>query len=126
VSDVATTKVDQSPQRPREAKEHRHLANPALYDVLVRQAQLERRITTLEELVAAAQVVTPTPEGVAELGICARVRDTVNGGPNERKQSERPDNGFLRFAIGRRQIDSAGGIVRFGAGLPGPGARSRQ
>jgi hypothetical protein len=120
VSAIAATKVDQSPQRLREAGEHGRLAgNPALYDVLVGQAQLERRIRALEELLATAQV-SPTPDGAAEIGTCGRVRDTV-GGPT-REQRERPDGGILRFAIGAREVDSAGGIVRFGLGRPSPAA----
>lgn len=39
--------------------------NPALYDVFVEQAWLERRIAALEERLAAAQVVEPAPDGSA-------------------------------------------------------------
>ncbi len=63
-------------ERMREARDDGHLAdNPALYDVLVEQAQLERRIATLEEQVAAAQIVAPARKGVAAIGTSVRVRD---------------------------------------------------
>ena len=52
-------------ERLREAREDGHLAdNPPLYDLLVEQAQLERRIATLRAQLAAAQVVVPTADGV--------------------------------------------------------------
>jgi hypothetical protein len=66
-------------ERLREARSDGHLAdNPALYDVLVEQAQLERRISTLEEQVAAAQVVAPARKGVAAIGTSVRVRTSLS------------------------------------------------
>ena len=53
--------------------------NPPLYDVLVEQAQLERRIATLEAQVAAAQIAVPSASGVAEIGTSVRVRDIASG-----------------------------------------------
>ena len=67
-------------ERMREARADGHLAdNPALYDVLVEQAQLERRIATLEEQVAAVQIVAPAPKGIAAIGTSVRVRDIALG-----------------------------------------------
>jgi transcription elongation factor GreA len=67
-------------ERMREARDDGHLAdNPALYDVLVEQAQLERRIATLEEQLAAAQIVAPAPKGIAAIGTSVRVRDVALG-----------------------------------------------
>ena len=44
----------------REAREDGHLAvNPALFELLEDQAQLERRIAILERQLAAAKIVTP-------------------------------------------------------------------
>jgi transcription elongation factor GreA len=66
--------------RLREAREDGHLAdNPALYDLLVEQAQLERRITTLEEQLAAAEIVVPAADGIVGIGTGVRVRDLATG-----------------------------------------------
>jgi len=70
----------QMSERLREARDDGHLAdNPALYDVFVEQAQLERRIATLEAQVAAAQIVAPAANGNAGIGTCVRVRDVAVG-----------------------------------------------
>jgi transcription elongation factor GreA len=70
----------QMSERLREAREDGHLAdNPPLYDVLVEQAQLERRIATLEAQLAAAQIVVPAADGIAGIGTCVRVRDIAVG-----------------------------------------------
>lgn len=67
-------------ERLREAREDGSLAdNPPLYDLLVEQAQLERRIATLEAQVAAAQIVAPSADGVARIGSVVRVRDVAAG-----------------------------------------------
>ena len=54
-------------------------ANPALFDVLEEHAQLERRITVLEDQLAQVRVVEPTRDGVAGLGTRVRVRDVETG-----------------------------------------------
>ena len=65
-------------ERLREAREDGHLAdNPALYDLFVEQAQLERRIASLEAQLAAAQIVARAADGVAGIGSCVRVRDVA-------------------------------------------------
>ena len=82
-SELEMLRVDgrrQVNERLREAREDGSLAdNPPLYDVLVEQAQLERRIATLEAQVAAAQIAVPSATGVAEIGTSVRVRDLATG-----------------------------------------------
>ncbi|MGH3062101.1 MAG: GreA/GreB family elongation factor, partial [Gaiellaceae bacterium] len=53
--------------------------NPALYDLFVEQAQLERRIASLETQVAAARIVAPAADDIAGIGSCVRVRDVAAG-----------------------------------------------
>jgi transcription elongation factor GreA len=67
-------------ERLREAREDGHLANnPALYDLLEEQVQLERRIATLERQLAAAEIVVPVADGAASIGSVVRVRDRQTG-----------------------------------------------
>jgi transcription elongation factor GreA len=64
-------------ERLREAREDGHLAkNPALYDLLEEQVQLERRIAILEGQLAAAEIVVPAADGAASV---VRVRDRQTG-----------------------------------------------
>jgi transcription elongation factor GreA len=64
----------------REAREDGHLAvNPALFELLEDQSQLEQRIAILEGQLAAAQIVTPAANGNADIGSCVRVRDLAVG-----------------------------------------------
>ena len=63
-------------ERLREARQDGHLDdNPALYDLLEEQAQLERRIALLEAQLAVAEIVTPAGDGLAGIGSIVRVRD---------------------------------------------------
>jgi transcription elongation factor GreA len=82
-SELETLTTDgrrQMSERLREAREDGDLAdNPPLYDVLVEQAQLERRIAALEARLAAAQIVAPAADGSAGIGTCVRVRDVAAG-----------------------------------------------
>ena len=67
-------------ERLREAREDGHLANnPALYELLEEQVQLERRIAILEGQLAAAEVVVPAADGAASIGSFVRVRDGQAG-----------------------------------------------
>jgi transcription elongation factor GreA len=67
-------------ERLREAREDGHLANnPALYDLLEEQVQLERRIAILEGRLAAAEIVVPAADGLASIGSVVRVRDRQTG-----------------------------------------------
>jgi transcription elongation factor GreA len=55
--------------------------NPALFDVLEEQLQLERRIATLEARLAAARVAEPNGDGSAGIGSSVRLRDLETGEP---------------------------------------------
>jgi transcription elongation factor GreA len=63
-------------ERLRESRADGHLDdNPGLLDALQEQAQLERRIATLEARLAAARVAEPTSAGSAGIGSTVRLRD---------------------------------------------------
>jgi transcription elongation factor GreA len=63
-------------ERLREARADGHLEdNPALFDLLEEQAQLERRIATLEARLAAARIAEPNGDGSAGIGSSLRLRD---------------------------------------------------
>ena len=63
-------------ERLREARADGHLEdNPALFDLLEEQAQLERRIATLEARLAAARIAEPNGDGSAGIGSSVRLRD---------------------------------------------------
>jgi transcription elongation factor GreA len=67
-------------ERLRDARDDGDLAdNPALWEVLEEQAEMERRIAVLEEHVAAARIVAPAANGVAGIGSSVRVRDVALG-----------------------------------------------
>jgi transcription elongation factor GreA len=53
--------------------------NPALSDVLEEQAQLERRIATLEARLASARVAVPNGDGSAGVGSSVLLRDLDTG-----------------------------------------------
>jgi len=53
--------------------------NPALVDLLDEQAQLERRIATLEAQLAIAEIAPLPPDGRAAIGSMIRVRDIATG-----------------------------------------------
>ena len=62
-------------ERLREARSDGHLEdNPALFDVLEEQVQLERRIATLETRLAAARIAEPNRDGSAGIGSSVRLR----------------------------------------------------
>jgi transcription elongation factor GreA len=63
-------------ERLREARADGDLEdNPALFDVLEEQAQLERRIAALEARLAAARIAEPTSGGRAGIGSSVVLRD---------------------------------------------------
>jgi transcription elongation factor GreA len=63
-------------ERLREARADGHLEdNPALFELLGEQAQLERRIATLEVRLAAARIAEPNGDGSAGIGSSVRLRD---------------------------------------------------
>jgi transcription elongation factor GreA len=53
--------------------------NPALFDLLEQQAQLEARIALLEAQTAAARIVAPAADGTAGIGSRLRVRHDDSG-----------------------------------------------
>ena len=63
-------------ERVREARADGHLEdNPALFDLLEEQAHLDRRIATLEALLASARIAEPNGDGSAGIGSSVRLRD---------------------------------------------------
>ena len=99
-------------ERPRKAREDGHVAdNPALYDLLVEQAQLERRIATLEVQVAAAQIVKPSATGVAGIGTSVRVRDLATG-----EIAEYELVGEIESGVGNGRVSVAAPVGRALAG----------
>jgi transcription elongation factor GreA len=63
-------------ERLREARADGYLEdNLALFDLLEEQAQLERRIATLEARLAAARIAEPNGDGTAGIGSSVRLRD---------------------------------------------------
>jgi transcription elongation factor GreA len=67
-------------ERLRDARADGELAdNPALWELLEEQAQMERRIAILEEQIAATRIVEPAGNGVACIGSSVRVRDVALG-----------------------------------------------
>jgi transcription elongation factor GreA len=102
-------------ERLREAREDGDLANnPALYELLEEQVQLERRIAILEGQLAAAEVVVPAADGAASIGSFVRVRDGQAGDLAEYE------------LVGPIEADIANGRVSVeapvGRALLGPGA----
>ena len=68
----------------REARADGNLEdNPALFDVLEEQAQLERRIATLEGRLAAARIAEPNGDGSAGVGSSVWLRDLETNEPFE-------------------------------------------
>jgi transcription elongation factor GreA len=63
----------------REVREDGDPDNPALFDLLEEQAQLEWRIALLEAQTAAACIVTPAADGTAGIDSCVRVRHGDRG-----------------------------------------------
>jgi transcription elongation factor GreA len=62
--------------RLREARAGGHLDdNPALFEALEEQAQIDQRITLLEDRLAAARIADPTLDGTAGIGSTVRLRD---------------------------------------------------
>jgi transcription elongation factor GreA len=63
-------------ERLREARANGSLEDyPALFDMLEEQAELERRIATLETRLAAARIAEPNGDGSAGIGSSVRLRD---------------------------------------------------
>ena len=63
----------------REARDDSDPDNPALYELLEGQTQLEQRIAVLTAQMAAARVVEPATDGSAGIGSLVRVRHGDSG-----------------------------------------------
>ena len=78
-SELATLRTDgrrDMGERLREARADGHLDdNPALFEVLEEQAQLERRIAVLEGRLAVARIAEPIRDGRAGVGSAVRLHD---------------------------------------------------
>ena len=78
-AEIATLTDEARPQltdRVREARADGDLTdNPALYEALEEQAQLEHRISELEARLASARIVEPNGDGTAGIGNAVRLRD---------------------------------------------------
>jgi transcription elongation factor GreA len=67
-------------ERLREARADGHVEdNPTLFDAVEEQAQLERRIATLEARLASARIAEPNGNGSAGIGSSVRLRDLETG-----------------------------------------------
>jgi transcription elongation factor GreA len=63
-------------ERLREARVDGHIEdNPILFEILEEQAQLERRIATLEAQLGAARIAEPNGDGTVGIGSSVRLRD---------------------------------------------------
>jgi transcription elongation factor GreA len=63
----------------REVREDGDPDNPALYELLEGQAQLEQRIAFLETQMTTARIVKPAADGAAGIGTRVRVRHRDSG-----------------------------------------------
>lgn len=67
-------------ERLHEARQDGHLANnPALYELLEEQVELERKIMLLEGQLAAAEIGAPAADGAAGIGSFVGLRDLQTG-----------------------------------------------
>jgi transcription elongation factor GreA len=85
-SELDVLRTERSPEMTellRAAREDGDSDNPAVYELLEAQAQLEQRIAQLEEQLAAARVVTPAQDGSVGIGSRVRVRDCDGGEESE-------------------------------------------
>ena len=100
-------------ERLREARADGHLEdNPALFDVLEEQAQLERRIETLEARLAAARIAEPNRDGSVGIGSSVRLRDLE---PSELVEYEVVGAIEGNVGLGRVSIEAPVGRTLLGA-----------
>lgn len=76
--------------------------NPALYDALEEQVQLEQRIAMLEGRLAVAQIAPSAADGTAGIGSRVRVRNLQTGDVDEYELvgAIEPDVGNGRVSVG--------------------------
>jgi transcription elongation factor GreA len=91
----------------RAAREDGDPDNPAVYELLEDQAQLEQRIAVLEAQVAAAQVVEPAPDGSIGIGSRVHVRDRDSG-----EEFEFDIVGVLETDVGNSRISIGAPVGR--------------
>ena len=101
-------------ERLRDARDDGDLVdNPALYEVLEEQAQLERRIAHLGGQLASAKIVQPNGDGTAGIGNSVRLRDL---GTNEVMEYELVGGIEANVGAGRVSIAAPVGRALLGAG----------
>lgn len=112
---LRTVRRAEMSQHLREAREESDPDNPALYDLLEGQAQLEQRIALLEAQLAAARVVEPASDGCAGIGSRVRVRHRDSGDVAEYELvgliESGPGNGRVSVGapVGRALVGARGG-----------------
>ena len=101
-------------ERLREARADGDLAdNPALYEILEEQAQLEQRIAHLGGQLASAQIVQPNGDGTAGIGNSVRLRDL---GTNEVVEYELVGGIEANLGNGRVSVAAPVGRALLGVG----------
>ena len=100
--------------RLREARDDGDLAdNPALYDLLEEQAQLEHRIAQLEGRLASARIATPSDNGTVGIGNSVRLRELET---NDIVEYELVGGIEADVGNGRVSVDAPVGRALVGAG----------
>jgi transcription elongation factor GreA len=109
-------------ERLREARQDGRLAdNPALFELLEDQAQLEQQIAILKGQVAAAQIVAPVTNGRAEIGSCVRVRDLAVG-----EVAEYELGGLIESDLGKGRVSVGAPVgARLLVALPARSSKSK-
>jgi len=89
--------------------------NPALFELLEEQLQLESRIASLSAKLAAAQIATPPADGRAGVGSAVRVRHRESGDVAEYELV-----GTIESGLGQRRVSIGAPVGRALLGhLPG-------
>jgi transcription elongation factor GreA len=102
-------------ERLREARDDGDLAdNPALYEVLEEQSQLEQRIAQLEGQLASARIAEPNGDGTAGIGNSVRLRDL---GTNEVVEYKLVGGIEASLGDGRVSVAAPVGRALLGAGI---------
>lgn len=99
----------------RQARTDADADNPVIYDLLEERAQLESRISVLEEQVAAARIAPPSDDGSVGIGSLVRVRHLDSG---EVVEYELVGSIEADVGSGRVSVDAPVGHALVG-GLPG-------
>ena len=100
-------------ERLREARADGRLDdNPGLFDAFEDQAQLERRIATLEARLASARVAEPNGDGIAGVGSSVLLRELETG---DLAEYELVGAGEANLGEGRVSVDAPVGRAVLGA-----------